>query len=90
MMEMLVWVLVIGLASYRVWRLIAQDSITEPLRDQLDDEGWAIGLVSCPWCLGSWVAFGATWLTDATIGVPAPVAVALGAAVVVGVLGEVL
>ena len=89
---MIVWVVVIGLASYRIWRLLAQDTITEPLRE------WALVgssekvrvMVECPWCLGSWVAFGATWLTDATIGVPGPVFVALGAAVVVGALGEAL
>ena len=87
---MIVWLIVIGLASYRLWRLIGQDSITEPLRDRLNPDGWTMGLISCPWCAGSWVAFAATWLTDATIGVPGPVVVALGAAVVVGVLGEVL
>lgn len=87
---MIVWILVIGVASYRLWRLIGQDSITEPLRNRLNPDGWPYALISCQWCLGSWVAFGATWATDAVIGVPAPLLVGLGAAVVVGVLGEVL
>lgn len=84
---MIVWILVIGIASYRLWRLVAEDSITEPARTRYLG-GWIEELVECPWCLGSWVAFGVTWLTDATIGLPAPVLVALGAATVVGVLGR--
>lgn len=87
-MMMLVWILVIGLASYRLWRLVGQDAITEPLRDRYANDGWPETLITCPWCLGSWVAFGVTWLTDATIGLPAPVLVALAAAVVVGWVGE--
>lgn len=87
---MIVWIIVIGLASYRLWRLAGQDSITEPLRDRLNPDGWVIGLITCPWCLGSWIAFAVTWLTAATIGVPAPVVVALGSAVIVGAVAEVL
>lgn len=87
---MIAWVLVLGLAAYRIWRLVALDSITQRLRESTIDEGpeWVGQLLYCPWCLGSWVAFAATWLADVVIGVPAPVAVALGAAVVVGALGE--
>jgi hypothetical protein len=44
----------------------------------------------CPWCLGSWLAFGITWATDAAVGLPLPVLVGLAAAVVVGVLGQVI
>jgi hypothetical protein len=84
------YTLVIGLASYRLWRLVAEDAITEGPRE------WVLArspekvreLIECPWCLGSWLAFGVTWLTDATIGVPAPVLVGLAAAVVVGWLGS--
>ena len=86
----LVWSVLIGLASYRLWRLIAEDTITERARewyythtpDVIED------LVSCPFCLGSWLAFGVTWLTDATIGIQAPVLVALAAATLVGWLGS--
>lgn len=83
---MIVWILVIGVASYRIWRLLGEDSITEPLRQGLPE--WPLELVTCPWCLGSWVAFGMTWATDAAVGLPAPVLVGLGAAVVVGLIGE--
>ena len=82
----LVWVALISLASYRLWRLVGEDSITEGLRDRLP--AWLYEMVTCAWCLGSWVAFGVTWLTDATIGLQAPVLVGLAAAVVVGWLGE--
>lgn len=47
-------------AAYRLWRLIAEDDITKPLRDKLQRTGWARDLTECPWCLGSWIA--AAWL----------------------------
>jgi hypothetical protein len=84
----LVWTLLVGVASYRVFRLIAEDSIMEPVRLRLPDWDWFGEWLYCPWCLGSWIAFGVTWITDATIGLQAPVLVALAAAVVVGWLGE--
>lgn len=83
---MIVWSVVIGVAAYRLWRLVGEDAITEPLRDRLS--GWPLKLVSCPWCSGSWAAFGLTWATDAVVGVPAPVLVGLCAATVCGVIGE--
>lgn len=82
----IVWTVIIGVASYRLWALVGRDSITAPARDRLS--GWPLELVECPWCLGSWVAFGVTWATDATVGVPLPVLVGLAAAVVVGFIGE--
>lgn len=87
---MIVWILVIGVASYRLWRLAAEDSITEGPREWVLDRSpeKIRELVECPWCLGSWSAFGVTWLTDVTVGLGAPVLVGLGAAVVVGWLGE--
>lgn len=82
----LIWVVLIGVASYRVWRLVGEDNITEPLRERLS--GVWLDLVSCPWCLGSWLAFGITWGADAAVGLPHPFLVGLAAAVVVGWLGE--
>jgi hypothetical protein len=82
----IVWVALISLASYRLWRLLGEDSITDPLRARLPD--WSLELIECPWCLGSWVAFVVTWATDATVGLQVPVLVGLAAAVVVGALGE--
>ena len=86
----LVWTLLIGIASYRLWRLIAEDSVIEHYRDWVlaRSPAWVDAMVSCAWCLGSWVAFGVTWATDIAVGLQAPVLVALAAAVVVGVMGE--
>lgn len=85
---MIVWTALIGLTSYRLWRLLAEDDITEPIRERLPDWKWLSSLIECGWCGGSWVAFGVTWASDATVGVQAPVLVGLAAAVVVGWLGE--
>ena len=86
----LVWTLLIGVASYRLYHLIAEDSVIEHYRDWVlaRSPAWVDAMVSCAWCLGSWVAFGVTWAIDATIGLQAPVLVALAAAVVVGVMGD--
>lgn len=49
------------LASYRVWRLIALDQITEPIRNLiLWREGrawaWINDMIGCTWCLGFWIS----------------------------------
>jgi len=86
----LIWSTLIGIASYRLYRLIAEDTATEHWRDWVLSRSpvWVDAMVSCSWCLGSWVAFGITWATDATVGLQAPMLVGLAAAVVVGWLGE--
>lgn len=86
----LVWTILIGAASYRIWRLLALDDVLEPPRAWVLDRLpiWVTDLTVCPWCLGSWIAFGATWVTDVAVGLRVPVLVALAAAVVVGWLGE--
>lgn len=86
MTENIVWVALIGVAAYRLWRLVGEDTITEPLRARLP-ESW-LHLIECPWCLGSWIAFALTWATDLATPVRSPVLVGLAAAVVVGWLGE--
>lgn len=63
-------------AAYRLWRLAAEDDITEPLRVMLpastDD------FVECPWCLGFWITAGVwgSWQfrPDATVALAAPLA----------------
>ncbi len=49
------WTLtLLGLAAYRTWRLLAQDSILDAPRGRLP-----LGVsffVECCWCLGFWVA----------------------------------
>ncbi len=44
----------LGLAAYRVWRLLAQDSILDAPRRRLSPG--AGSFVECCWCLGFWVA----------------------------------
>lgn len=69
-MTYLAWAVLIALASYRAWRLIAMDQITEPLRAPLVASDsrvavWALDLIGCPWCLGWWLAGVATALATA-------------------------
>lgn len=57
----------LGLASYRIWRFIGVDTVTEPFRDWITkvDEYHAgrpqnyrqklDEMITCPWCLGGWV-----------------------------------
>lgn len=57
MLDLLIAFPLLSLATYRVWRIFAVDSITEPLRARfLFREGrvweWVADLVLCPWCLG--------------------------------------
>lgn len=63
---------ILGLGAFRIWRLIAVDTITEPLRDRVfrmaeyksgNEERYRFKLdefVSCPWCFGWWIVL-ATW-----------------------------
>lgn len=77
------WEMVLLVAgAYRLWRLLGVDKITEGVRDRFfwrfRDRGWATwvdDLVSCPWCLGSWLAIGVwgVWLV-----LPYPALVACG------------
>lgn len=62
----LVWSVLIGLVAFRLWRLTAMDSITEPFHGRLRASThpvvqWFDTLVSCPWCLGFWYATALTW-----------------------------
>jgi hypothetical protein len=60
----------IGLASYKVGRLIAKDEVTKFVRapvtrdedaSEPEPQGWprALGeLITCPYCVGLWIAAG--------------------------------
>lgn len=52
---------VVALASFRLWRLIGRDDITARLRSPLPP--YALRGITCPWCLGTWVAVGIAVLT---------------------------
>jgi hypothetical protein len=57
----LVEFLVLGLATYRLTRLITTDNITEPIRERIWDryppQSSKLGyLITCDWCSSIWVA----------------------------------
>ena|SRR5688500_4767282 len=68
-MQMLdpVTLIVLMFAVARVTRLIVDDKISLPLRQWVlaksGEDGWFFYLVSCPWCMGVWVAAAMTSLT---------------------------
>lgn len=77
--------LLVTVASYRLTRLVVEDSFPPALwlRERLTGESpavarwrwvpeWLSDLVSCRWCASVWVAGGVTLLTAVWIGVPLP------------------
>ena len=65
------------LAVYRLARLVAIDTITEPLRNRLASSTssarkWLWDLATCPYCLGPWFAAALTVVLAAGPGVPLP------------------
>ena len=68
-MQMLdpVTLIVLMFAVARVTRLIVDDKISLPLRQWVlaksGEDGWFFYLVSCPWCMGVWVAAAMTTIT---------------------------
>lgn len=99
----------LAVASYRLWRLLAEDDIVDrPRRWLLGLGDWKVGqpapesyrekladLLTCPWCLGFWIAVGwwGAWLLEPEWAVFAAVPWALSAGVaacnaVIGALTE--
>lgn len=61
------WVFaLLALAAWRVWKLIAEDTITAPIRARfIDGHEWRETFAQCPWCAGFWIALAWTvafWL----------------------------
>ncbi len=91
--------ILLALAAYRTWRLLAEDTILDPVRGRIyrwvDPESKrAMRLyefLSCPWCLGTWVAamWWASWYVwpHGTSIVAAPFAVAALVGVIASVVG---
>jgi hypothetical protein len=78
------FLLLVG-ASYRIYRFIGRDDITEGMRLRLPDR--VRMPLSCSWCLGSWISFlvvGIYWLI---YGLPLPILWGLAVACVVGLIG---
>lgn len=93
--EVLVMALVLGLAGYRAWRIVALDSITErPRMWLLGRDGrvaeWLGDMLLCPWCLGFWITGGMTFVVWQWWGLPWWLAVFmwLAASAVCGMLGS--
>jgi hypothetical protein len=88
---------VIAFASYRLWALIALDTITKPFRKRLFNEiraekelfKWMKLWLMCPWCAGSWITAGVTAVADLVIegGIASPVLVGVAAAAGTALLG---
>lgn len=59
----------LALSSYRVWRLIGKDDITEPIRARIFSEThgavrrYLHDLITCAWCAGTWVSLAAVYAT---------------------------
>ena len=51
----------LSLACYRLWRLAGKDDITQALRRPLPS--FVLAGLTCPWCFGSWLSFGAVYAT---------------------------
>jgi hypothetical protein len=80
---------VTGLIAYRIWRLIAVDSITKPLRERIEQRGFWWDWLSCPWCSGTWLALGVALGLSLIDLLSSPWwLVGAAAAVVVGWLGD--
>lgn len=55
----LIWSILVGVAAFRAWRILATDSITEPIRHWAFQRTsrvwrWIVDLFMCPWCIGFW------------------------------------
>lgn len=78
-MEMVLLV-VLSLATYRINRLIIRDTIFDRPRAALINwllprrlGGWAVDLITCPFCIGIWVSGACTIAATSAISVPIPV-----------------
>jgi hypothetical protein len=80
--------LLIALATHRLWRLAALDYITDGLRDRLaPEETKRRVLISCPWCLGTWLTAAVWAITWAATPLEVPWLVLAAATSLTGLLG---
>lgn len=93
MLDLLLALPLLTLASYRAWRLVALDTITEPIRSWvIFRDGpfweWFSALITCPWCAGFHISvlFFVLWaiFPTPTLYVAAPLAIST----LVGLLGK--
>lgn len=94
--ELVLTALLIGVAGFRLWRIIARDTITEPLRAPLIKHSdnrmmaWLLDLILCPWCAGFWITGLLTIAVDLHYRWPGiePILVWFAASAVCGFLGR--
>lgn len=80
-----VLLVVMALAAYRLWHLVAEDTIIERPRAWLVKRSAKLSdFITCPWCAGFWISCGVVAVTAQLVSVPLP---ALQAAAVSGLVG---
>ena len=84
------WLVVDALAAYRLTRLVTKDTILVRFRAKLMTREWLrwFDFVTCPWCVGVWVAATVVAATAAAPCVWVYPAVGLAIAAVAGIMGE--
>ena len=96
--------LLLGLAAFRTWRLLAEDTILDTPRAWLVGlSGWTEGqrtpasyregvaeFLTCPWCFGAWIAIGWWGLWQAFPHFTLVISVPFAISVVVGTVASVL
>lgn len=91
-MNLAIWMVIIGLSAFRIWRLLAIDTITEPLHGRINAMTtpagqWLNQLWSCAWCLGFWISAaltGAVWWTMAPYSIGEAIMITFAASTIVG------
>lgn len=76
------------LAAYRLWRLVALDTITAGIRDRLPSR--VVDPLTCPWCAGAWTSaalFVAIQAVEPFTSWPMLAVCAAAASTVVGLIG---
>lgn len=79
----------LSLGVFRLWRFLGRDEITQAFHSRIPGklgDGWR-----CPFCLGTWLSLGMTWLAHRYVGTLEPHWLVWGVAVaaVVGFLGQI-
>lgn len=78
---------ILALAAYRTWALLAEDNLAGPVRERLGKR--SLAFVACPWCLGFWVSAGwslAFWADHRSVWVAVPFALSTAVAAVAAVM----
>lgn len=95
-MRDLLLLILLALATYRIWRLLALDLVTADLRVRLfgsRDGSMSIRhpmlleMWECPWCLGFYLSIVVVMSTNLLIDFPLPALYVLATSTIVGFLG---